>query len=184
MAGLDPAIHLLRLMDTRVKPAYDGAAHSFGIQFALVRLDPVIDGAWLPNHATCMMVRSRSRGAAAKEGRKHEDAFCKHSDRRHIGGVQRGGSRRRMRPWLASWPLWRLPTQSAGRRGPGRRGAGSGRRGAARPRLPLRHRVAVRTLPRLLIFFKARQKAPLARGFFYSLLKRSARQAIPAATYQ
>jgi len=74
-----------------------------------------------------------------------------------------------MRPRLASWPLWWLPAQSPGRCGsasPGRRGTAcsSGRRGAAWPRVSLRHRVALRTLPRLLIFPK-HDKAPLARGF-------------------
>ena len=53
--------------------------------------------------------------------------------------------------------------------------SGSGRRGAARSRLSLRHRVALRTLPRLLIFFNARQK-PRSRGAFFILSKQSWRR--------
>ena len=44
-----------------------------------------------------------------------------------------------MRPWLVSRSLWRLPAHAPGRRGSsgsGRRRAGSGGRGAARPRVP------------------------------------------------
>jgi hypothetical protein len=74
-----------------------------------------------------------------------------------------------MRPRLASWPLWRLPTQSSrcGSSGPGRRGAAcsSGRRGTARPRVSLRHRVALWTLPRLLIF-PEHDKSPARAGLF------------------
>jgi hypothetical protein len=78
-----------------------------------------------------------------------------------------------MRPRLASWPLWWLPAQSPGRcgsSGPGRRSAArsSGRRGTARPRVPLRHRVAVWTLPRLLIFPK-QDKSPAHAGLFFIL---------------
>jgi hypothetical protein len=78
-----------------------------------------------------------------------------------------------MRPGLASWSLWRMPTQSPGRCGsssPGCRGPGSGRRGAAWPRMPLWHRVAVWPLPRLLIF-SDREKSPAHAGLLYSFSK-------------
>ena len=79
-----------------------------------------------------------------------------------------------MRPRLASWSLWRLPAQPPGRcgsSGPGRRGAArsSGRRGAARSRVPLRHRVALWTLPRLLIF-PTHDKSPARAGLFLFVL--------------
>jgi hypothetical protein len=91
----------------------------------------------------------------------------------HRCQLQRGGSRGRMRSWLASRSLWWLPTQSPGRcgsSGPGRRGAArsSRRRGAARSRVPLRHRVAVWTLPRLLTFPK-HDKNPARAGLFLFL---------------
>jgi hypothetical protein len=75
-----------------------------------------------------------------------------------------------MRPRLASWPLWWLSAQSTGRCGSsrlGRRGAAC-RRGTARSRVPLRHRVALWPLPRLLIFFSKAQK-PRSRGAFLFL---------------
>ena len=78
-----------------------------------------------------------------------------------------------MRPRLASWPLWWLPAQSPGRCGssrPGRRGA-AGRRGTARSRMPLRHSVALWTLPRLLIFPR-HDKSPARAGLFISSLNR------------
>jgi len=77
-----------------------------------------------------------------------------------------------MRPRLASWPLWWLSAQSTGRCGssrPGRRGAGTCRRGTARPRVPLRHRVALWPLPRLLIFFLNSRQKPRSRGAFFLL---------------
>ena len=76
-----------------------------------------------------------------------------------------------MRPRLASWPLWWLSAQSASHcgAGSGRRSARTCRRGTARPRVPLRHRVALWPLPRLLIFFQSTTKAPLTRGFFLLL---------------
>jgi hypothetical protein len=36
MAGLDPAIHLAKVMDARVKPAHDERGETLGCQFALM----------------------------------------------------------------------------------------------------------------------------------------------------
>ena len=82
-----------------------------------------------------------------------------------------------MRPRLGSRPLRQMPTHSPGRRGPsspGRRGAArsSGRGGATRSRVPLRHRVALWTLPRLLIFPK-HDKSPARAGLFLFLVQGS-----------
>ena len=75
--------------------------------------------------------------------------------------------RRRMRPRLPSRPLWRMPAQSPRGRGAsaGRVPAGSGRGGASRPRLPLRHGLALRTLP-LLSGINASRQSPARAGFF------------------
>lgn len=87
-----------------------------------------------------------------------------------------------MRPRLASRPLWRLPTQSQGRGSSGpRRCRAARRRGAARPRVPLRHRVAVWTLPSLVIFLNARQK-PRSHGAFSFLIQTVAASVSPVTT--
>ena len=57
----------------------------------------------------------------------------------------------------------------------------SGRRGAARPRLPLRHRVALWTLPRLLIFPK-HDKSPARAGLFLFSSKQSVAGDLPVVT--
>ena len=106
---------------------------------------------------------------AAKNGRKHEVPFRSSVGRGLICELQRGECRGRMRPWLASRSLRRLPTQSRRRlRGPSGCGGTPGCRGAARSRLPLWFRLGLRTLPPgLSVMIWDYRKAPLRRGFLF-----------------
>jgi hypothetical protein len=110
---------------------------------------------------------------AVINGRKHEVPIRSSFGARHGCQLQCSKRRGRMRPRLASRSLWRVPAQSPSRRGSActnRRASGPGRRGAARPRVPLWHGVALWTLPRHLSFRDEESrddKAPLTRGFFH-----------------
>lgn len=113
---------------------------------------------------------SRPRRLAAKNWREHEIPFRSSVGRGLVCELQRGECRGRMRPWLASRSVWRLPAQSRRRLrcpAPGSCCA-PGRGGAARsPRLPLWFRLGLRTLPPGLILPISDTERPRLGGTFH-----------------
>ena len=97
------------------------------------------------------------------EGRMHEVSFRSSSGCRDGRKLrQRRQCRRRMRTRFPSRPVRRMPCQC--RRGCGE--AAGGRGGASRARVPLWHRLALRTLPGLLRLAKRTKAKPRASGVF------------------